>query len=130
VPDAMALVTSFGYLHAPALAADLTIDLRESYRDPHFDPALRELTADDPRVAAAVMATPGIRVLFSALTAAAVDLLATQGHASIAVGCAGGRHRGPAVAAELGRMLSESGIPVTVTHRDISKPVTERSGGR
>jgi RNase adaptor protein for sRNA GlmZ degradation len=45
----------------------------------------------------------------------------------IAVGCAGGRHRAPAIAAEAARLLESDGIPATVEHRDIGKPVISRN---
>lgn len=124
--SAAVTITSAGYLHGPAPVADLTVDLRESYRDPHVDPVLRELTADDPRVTAAVMATPGIPALVSALAAAVRDLLARTGRATVAILCAGGRHRSPAVAAALAAVLERDGIDVVVEHRHITMPVVRR----
>jgi UPF0042 nucleotide-binding protein len=121
-----AVVISFGYLHAAAPPADLTVDLRESYRDPHACPALRELTAADPAVAAAVLATPGIPALVSAVTAAARDLLGAGSPVTVAIGCAGGRHRAPAVADRVAARLEAGGVTVTAVHRDIGKPVVRR----
>lgn len=125
-----AAITSFGYLHGAAPLADLTIDLRESYRDPHADPALRELTAADPRVTAAVLATPGIPALVSAVAAAVRDLLGSGGPATAAIGCAGGRHRSAAVAARVAALLEADGVAVTTVHRDIAKPVVRRDQGQ
>lgn len=119
-------VTSFGYGHGDPPAASLTVDLRAQYRDPHADPALRELTAADPRVRAAVLATPGITDLITALTAAVREYLARGLSASLAVGCAGGRHRAPVIAAEVARQLGPDSVPVTLSHRDIGKPVIRR----
>jgi UPF0042 nucleotide-binding protein len=127
---AAAAITSFGYLHGAAPRADLTVDLRESYRDPHVDPALRELTAADPRVTAAVLATPGIPALVSAVTAAVRDLLGSGTLATAAIGCAGGRHRSAAVAARVAALLEADGIAVTTVHRDIAKPVVRRDPGQ
>lgn len=117
-------VTSFGYGHGDPPAASLTVGLRAQYRDPHADPALRELTAADPRVRAAVLATPGITDLITALTAAVREYLARGLPA--AVGCAGGRHRAPVAAAEVARQLGPDSVPVTLSHRDIGKPVIRR----
>jgi RNase adaptor protein for sRNA GlmZ degradation len=86
-------VTSFGYGHGNPPAASLTVDLRVQYRVPHADPALRELTAADPRVRAAVLATPGITDLITAITAAVREYLSRGLPVSLAVGCCGGRHR-------------------------------------
>ena len=122
-------VTSFGYGHGDPPPAALTVDLRAAYRDPHFDPALRELTAADPRVRAAVLATPGIPALVSALAAAARDYLAAGLPVSLAVGCAGGRHRAPAVAVEVAAVLAVGGADVSLEHRDIGAPVIRRVTG-
>ncbi|WP_037802786.1 RapZ C-terminal domain-containing protein, partial [Streptomyces resistomycificus] len=54
-------VVSFGYLHDAPPAADLTVDLRHHFRDPHVSPELRYMTAKDREVRDAVMGTPGIR---------------------------------------------------------------------
>ncbi|MET8546730.1 RNase adapter RapZ, partial [Kitasatospora sp. NPDC004799] len=59
-------VVSFGYLHGAPPEAHLTLDLRRHFRDPHVDPALRQLTAQDLPVRRAVLATPGIRELIAA----------------------------------------------------------------
>jgi RNase adaptor protein for sRNA GlmZ degradation len=125
-----AAITSFGYLHGAAPRADLTVDLRESYRDPHVDPALRELTAADPRVAAAVLATPGIPALVSAVTAAVRDLLGSGSPVTAAIGCAGGRHRSPIMAARVAALLEADGVAVTIVHRDIAEPVVRRDQGQ
>lgn len=116
-------VTSFGYLHGPPPEAHITLDLRHHFRDPHVNPALRELTAHDGAVAAAVLTTPGINQLISA----AADLVhayqagPSAGPVTVAVGCAGGRHRAATVAMELGARLS-----ATVVNRDLDKPVVNR----
>jgi RNase adaptor protein for sRNA GlmZ degradation len=119
-------ITSFGYLHGRPPRADLTVDLREGYRDPHVDPALRELTAADPRVTAAVLATPGVPALIRALAAAVRDLLGDGGPVTAAIGCAGGRHRSAVVAVRLATALEADGVPATTVHRDIDKPVVRR----
>jgi RNase adaptor protein for sRNA GlmZ degradation len=126
----MAVLVSFGFLHGEPPRADVTVDLREHFRDPHAVTGLRELTADDPRVTAAVLATPGITALVSALRATARAYLAGGRPVTIAIGCAGGRHRSAAVASQAGRQLEADGVPVTVGHRDISRPVVHREPGR
>ncbi|MFI5769622.1 ATPase [Streptomyces sp. NPDC051658] len=121
-------IVSFGYLHAEPPAAHITLDLRHHFRDPHVDPALRYLTAEDEPVRQAVLATAGIAELVEA-TARAVDAFAagpSAGPVVIADGCAGGRHRAPSFAAALGDRLRLAGHSVTVQHRDIHRPVVER----
>ncbi|MFD8147363.1 hypothetical protein [Streptomyces sp. NPDC059708] len=123
-------IVSFGYEHqadGQAPPAHLTLDLRQHFRDPHIDPALREMTGRDPEVIDTVLSTPGI----PALIAAAV-LAVRAGYLSgpsaaplrIAAGCVGGRHRSVVVASTLGTTLSD--LAPTVTHLDIDRPVIAR----
>ncbi|HMG65622.1 MAG TPA: RNase adapter RapZ, partial [Streptosporangiaceae bacterium] len=93
-------ITSFGYLHGGPPAAHIVLDLRHHFRDPHVSPELRELTARDGAVAAAVLTTPGINHLISATADLVQAYLAGPGAGSVtvAVGCAGGRHRAAVVA--------------------------------
>ncbi|MYQ42110.1 UPF0042 nucleotide-binding protein [Streptomyces sp. LamerLS-316] len=121
-------IVSFGYLHSAPPAAHLTIDLRHHFRDPHVSPALRNMTADDEPVRAAVLSTPGITELVDA-TAVAVAAFASgpsAGAVTVADGCAGGRHRAPTFAKVLADRLRADGYRVSVTHRDLHRPVVQR----
>jgi UPF0042 nucleotide-binding protein len=119
-------LTSFGFLHAaPPADADPLIDLRP-YRDPHVDPALREMTARDQAVVDTVLRTPGITEKITGLAFHA-HLELTEGHdVTIAVGCSGGRHRAPVVAEQVAAAVREYGWPVDLVHRDLDKPVVNR----
>ncbi|MFJ7023277.1 ATPase [Streptomyces sp. NPDC101117] len=120
-------IISFGYLHAPAPQADITLDLRRAFRDPHVDPRIKQKTGRDRTVQQAVLHTSGIRALLKATTRQ------TQAYAAgpqtdrivIGSGCAGGRHRSVVVADRLARRLRRRGHTVTVTHRDIDQPVIQ-----
>lgn len=116
-------ITSFGYLYGPAPSAHITLDLRTHFRDPHVNPALRDLTAHDEPVRAAVLGTPGIRALIAAAVAVvgAYQDGPSPAPVTVAVGCAGGRHRAATVAMELGAQVG-----ATVQHRDLAKPVINR----
>ncbi|MER0447038.1 RNase adapter RapZ [Streptomyces sp. Edi4] len=121
-------IVSFGYLHDAAPSAHLTIDLRHHFRDPHVSPELRYMTADDEPVRAAVLGTSGITDLVEA-TATAVAAFASgpsAGAVTVADGCAGGRHRAPTFARALAERLRAEGHRVTVTHRDMHRPVVQR----
>lgn len=98
----------------------------EHFKDPHVDPSLRQLTARDQPVAQAVMATPGIPDLVTALAAAVHAYRAgpTPARLTIAVGC--GRHRSAQIATALMQLLQGDGLDATVSHRDIDRPVVER----
>lgn len=118
-------IESFGHLHAAPPEADLIVDLRP-FRDPHAAATLRHLTAYDQPIRDAVLATPGVRELV-ADSAVQVSQLADAKHlVRVAVGCAGGRHRAPTAARELAKRLISAGHAVTVTHRDLDKPVVQR----
>ncbi|MER7988424.1 RNase adapter RapZ [Streptomyces noursei] len=121
-------IVSFGYLHDAPPTAHLTLDLRTHFRDPHVSPELRYMTALDASVYTAVLNTPGITDLVEA-TADAVTAFASgpsAGPVTVAAGCAGGRHRAPAVALDLASWLRLAGHDVTVTHRDLHRPVVQR----
>lgn len=123
-------VVSFGYGHGTPPEAHATFDVRSHFRDPHINPAFRYLTAADPAVTDALLATPGILTLAAAVMAAAWAFLDSPqpGPVTIAVGCTGGRHRAPVIAAEVGRLLESAGVPVTLTHRDMHRPLIEHPG--
>jgi hypothetical protein len=122
-------ITSFGYLHGQPPTAHLTVDLRAHFLDPDASPALRHLTARDQEVRNAVLDTAGIVPLIEATAAMARAYTsgpsADQHPLHIAVGCAGGRHRAPTVAAELQDLLSLDGYTVRLAHRDLAKPVAK-----
>ena len=121
-------IVSFGFLHADAPAADVVLDLRRAFRDPHVDPRMRELTGRDRLVRRTVLGTAGVRALLKA------TVLQVQAYAAgpsvdrivIGSGCAGGRHRSVVVADQLARRLRRRGHDVTVQHRDIGKAVVQR----
>jgi RNase adaptor protein for sRNA GlmZ degradation len=119
-------IISFGYLHGQPPAADITQDMR-SFRDPHVDPAMRQLTGRDEAVIAKVLATSGIVGVINRL---AMECASRSGYGkqpvTVAVGCAGGRHRSVVVADQVARLLREQGYAVTVDHRDIEQPVVNR----
>lgn len=121
-------ITSFGYLHDPAPEADLIVDLRHHFRDPHVNPNMRFSTADDQPVVDAVLGTSGIRQLVSGLVTVATAMGAGPGDppVTLAIGCAGGRHRAPVVARTVAAELSSGGFYVTTIHRDLHKPVVLR----
>ncbi|GAA4931685.1 hypothetical protein HD597_012899 [Nonomuraea thailandensis] len=115
---------SFGYLHQPGErppAADRVEDVRKRLRDPAAarDGGILDLDGRDPRVQQIVLATPGAAELLDNLTAYA-ELPA--GPRSIAIGCAGGKHRACALVQLLGERLRERGHRVVIDHRHAHLP--------
>ncbi|MEU5069119.1 RNase adapter RapZ [Streptomyces virginiae] len=128
-PTPAVTITSFGYGHQPderAPDAHLTLDLRQHFRDPHVDPAMRELTGRDQEVITMVLSTPGIPALIAATVAAARAFCSgpTAGPLHIAAGCVGGWHRSYVVASALGTLLAE--LDPAVVHLHVDRPVIRR----
>ena len=117
-------ITSFGYLHGDPPPAHITIDSRDLFRDPHIDPAMRQLTGKDQRVIDNVMTQP--RAHWTALHLADILRgLASQGvDVHLAIGCAGGRHRSVVLADVIASHLG-----MVAQHRDLDKPVVQRATG-
>lgn len=124
-------IISFGFVHAPAPPAETVVDLRRHFRDPHVDPALRELTGLDDEVRATVIRTPGIPPLIDVLAGTVNAFLVGSAviPTRVAVGCTGGRHRSVVVAVEVARRVrKDRGVDIRVRHRDIDQPVLPRGG--
>ena len=125
------LITSYGVLHAPAPEGDaLTVDLRTALRNPHHDPAMRQLTGLDEPVRAHVLATPGAWDIIDRTVSRVLAMLgyAPTGHTAplpVHTFCQGGRHRSVAIAEAVAAELRDCGITVQVTHRDVTKPVVQ-----
>lgn len=121
----MLKVISFGYLHGTPPAGAFAADLRECLRDPHIDPALRQMTGLDDPIRQKVFNTNGAREVIDGLANLASDL--HDRGIPLAVGCAGGRHRSVVVAEEVAAWLRDDGYEVVVEHRDIHRPVVQRT---
>jgi UPF0042 nucleotide-binding protein len=75
-----------------------------------------------------VLTTPGITELIDALAdvAAAYAAGPVPAPVHLAVGCAGGRHRAPSTARELGRRLHGRGFEVGLIDLHLDREVIER----
>ncbi|WP_235618571.1 RapZ C-terminal domain-containing protein [Embleya scabrispora] len=117
-------IVSFGYGHGPAPDAEITLDLRRRFRNPHHDPAMKQLTGLDADVYAHVLATPGVRDLAAATALAAHDLAhAVPGPITVACGCVGGRHRSVGIARHIAAILADGCARIEVEHRDVHRSV-------
>lgn len=114
-------IISFGYGHDVPPDADITIDLRRRLRDPHIDPAMRQMTGRDRAVQDRVMATEGADFLLDSLQDLAGAMHVDGEPLKIAIGCTGGRHRSVVLANRLAYLIG-----CAATHRDIDKAVIAR----
>jgi UPF0042 nucleotide-binding protein len=119
---------SFGYGHNDTPPADLTVDVQHWFRDPHIDPALRQMTGHDHPVIDKVLGTHGVEAFSAALFGAIVALGASNPDrpVTVAVGCVGGRHRSVVIAEYLAGMARSSGWDADVTHLHVDRPVIQR----
>jgi RNase adapter protein RapZ len=118
---------SFGFKHGPARDPDLLLDVR-FLPNPHYEPDLRPLTGDDPRIVAFIDRDGELDAFYERLHPL-LDYLLPQymaegkAHLVVAIGCTGGRHRSVAIAEHLAaRYGTEEDYLVEVRHRDVGKP--------
>lgn len=117
---------TFGYKYGLPTDADHVADCR-FLPNPYWDPGLRSGTGLDDEVRDYVLSRPGATEFVDAYAAALLPVLDGYGrenkrHATIALGCTGGKHRSVAVAEELARRLRRlPGVDVSVRHRDLSR---------
>jgi UPF0042 nucleotide-binding protein len=118
-------LVSFGFRFGPPATAELLFDVR-FLPNPHFEPDLRPLTGEDPAVAEYVLKNERAEGLFERLRELLHFLLPLydaegKAYLTIGVGCTGGRHRSPAIAESLARVLREAGREVNVEHRELER---------
>jgi UPF0042 nucleotide-binding protein len=119
-------VVSFGFKYGLPSDADSVADAR-FLPNPFWVPELRNQSGLDEPVREYVLGAEGALEFVDAYAAALAPVLAgyrreNKRHATIAVGCTGGKHRSVAIAEELGRRLRElPGVTVNVRHRDLGR---------
>ena len=119
-------VVSFGFKYGLPSDADAVADAR-FLPNPFWVPELRNQSGLDEPVREYVLGSEGALDFVDAYAAALAPVLGgyrreNKRHATIAVGCTGGKHRSVAIAEELGRRLRElPGVTVNVRHRDLGR---------
>ena len=119
-------VMSFGFKYGLPTDADLVADAR-FLPNPFWIPELRPHTGLDDVVRDYVFSREGATEFVKAYAAALTPVLAgfqreNKRHATIAIGCTGGKHRSVALAEELATQLRElPGVVVNTKHRDLGR---------
>jgi UPF0042 nucleotide-binding protein len=119
-------VMSFGFKYGLPADADLVADAR-FLPNPFWEPELRPHTGEDAVVSDYVLGRNGAREFLDAYEQALAPVLAgyqreNKRHATIAVGCTGGKHRSVALVRELASRLERlPGVAVSVKHRDLGR---------
>jgi len=125
-PGVSVTLMSFGFKYGLPADADAVADVR-FIPNPFWNPDLRPRTGLDPVVSDYVLGQEGAREFLNAYALALSPVLAgyqreNKRHATIAVGCTGGKHRSVAVVEELAAVLREfPGVAVSVKHRDLGR---------
>jgi UPF0042 nucleotide-binding protein len=116
-------LVSFGFRYGVPASAELLFDVR-FLPNPHFEPALRSRTGEDPEVKEYVLKNPRAAGLFERLRELLRFLLPFyddegKAYLTIGIGCTGGQHRSPAIANALAAELQAGGREVNVEHREL-----------
>lgn len=125
-PGLQITLMSFGYKYGLPADADMVADMR-FLPNPFWIPELRTHSGLDAEVSEYVLAQEGAGEFISSYAAAITPVLAgyqreNKRHATIAIGCTGGKHRSVAVTQELaGRLREIPGVAVSVKHRDLGR---------
>jgi UPF0042 nucleotide-binding protein len=114
-------VISFGHLHASPPRADVTFNVSDFLRDPARVDGLLDHDGFHPEVKHVVRTTPGAATLV-ALVVQLVTGWPADRTCTVAIGCQGGKHRGPALAELVGTLLATLGQLVAIEHRDVHRP--------
>lgn len=125
-PGLQLTIQSFGFKYGAPTDVDLLADMR-FLPNPFWEPELRALTGVDPDVKEYVLSREGAREFLDQYVSALTPVFAgyqreNKRHASLAVGCTGGKHRSVAMARELAdRLAALPGVSVSVRHRDLGR---------
>jgi UPF0042 nucleotide-binding protein len=117
---------SFGFKYGTPTDADLIADGR-FLPNPFWIPELRGSTGMDKPVSDYVLGQPGAMDFVENYAKALEPVLAgyqreNKRHATIAIGCTGGKHRSVALTEELAKHLEKlPGVVVRVKHRDFGR---------
>ncbi|MFT4110172.1 RNase adapter RapZ [Propionicimonas sp.] len=123
--DLTVTLMSFGFKNGLPIDADMVFDVR-FLPNPHWVPALRPQTGLAQPVSAYVLGQPDAGPFLDHVLGV-VDLVRPgyvregKRHATVAIGCTGGKHRSTAMVEELARRLGAQGVRTEVVHRDLGQ---------
>jgi RNase adapter protein RapZ len=125
-PGVRVTITSFGFKYGVPTDADMVADAR-FLPNPFWVPELRSLTGKDVEVRDYVLGQPGALEFVERYAEALRPVLAgyqreNKSHATIAIGCTGGKHRSVAVVERMADLIAaQPGVAVNVKHRDLGR---------
>ncbi|NYJ19375.1 UPF0042 nucleotide-binding protein [Leifsonia psychrotolerans] len=119
-------IMSFGFKYGLPTDVDHVADAR-FLPNPFWVPELRSHNGLDEQVRDFVLAQTGAREFIDLYAASLEPVLAgyqreNKRHATISIGCTGGKHRSVALAVELATLISTfPGVAVSIKHRDLGR---------
>ena len=119
-------VMSFGFKYGLPTDADLVADMR-FLPNPFWEPDLRAFTGRDKQVSDYVLGQPGADEFTRHFLEMLQPVLRgyereNKRHATIAIGCTGGKHRSVAMSEHIAaRLRANPELSVTVRHRDLGR---------
>jgi UPF0042 nucleotide-binding protein len=125
-PGVQVTLMSFGFKYGLPADADMVADMR-FLPNPFWIPSLKGLTGLDPEVSEYVLGAEGAVEFIDGFTEMLTPVLAgyqreNKRHATIAIGCTGGKHRSIAVVETLATLLRGlPGVAVSIKHRDLGR---------
>jgi UPF0042 nucleotide-binding protein len=125
-PGVRVTITSFGFKYGVPTDADMVADAR-FLPNPFWVPELRSHTGKDQDVRDYVLGQPGALEFVERYADALRPVLAgyqreNKSHATIAIGCTGGKHRSVAVVERMADLIAtQPGVVVSVKHRDLGR---------
>ncbi len=117
------LFASFGFKHGIPLDADFVFDVR-FLPNPHYDPALRNLTGHDEAVKTFMESQPEAQAIFEDIRNFIARWLPAftrdnRSYLTVAIGCTGGQHRSVYFVEKLGRHFRNEQQKVLIRHREL-----------
>ncbi len=120
-------ITSFGFKKGVARPLDTLFDVR-FLANPYFDPGLRDLTGQNPKIKKFIEADPKWPVFFEKLLSyvqTTIPFYFEEGkhYLHIGIGCTGGHHRSVFCAEKLAdsiKKIKDVPVSISVEHRDLS----------
>jgi UPF0042 nucleotide-binding protein len=117
------IVSSFGFKNGIPLDCDYLFDMR-FLPNPNYVPELKRLSGRDIEVQNYLDRIPEKQVFMKHLVSLMEFILKHYENSGkkqlhLAIGCTGGRHRSVAIAEQLSKIISDTGLRTATNHRDI-----------